>query len=233
MRASPDVRACLTGDSGVLMHVGRDRIYSLDRIGTEIWRLFAIGRTPDAIALDISRAYGAPLSRVEGDVRQFFDRLEQNGLVVRGDGDAHQAMDVSDGPNMATPAVVIPSHVGLVGRSVWHFFRVDLTLRLRGFRRVYESVAHHRIRTVTCPEGIVAAVCRAVDCACTVYPRQALCLQRSVAATRLLRDYGVRAMLVVGARKHPFRAHAWVEVDGLVVNDKRGVKEYYQELDRF
>lgn len=234
MRVSPDVRASVTGESGVLMHVRDDRIYSLDRIGTEIWRLFAAGQTPDEIALSISHAHGAPLSRVQGDVLQFLNRLEQNGLVIRGEPDAHHvSTQVPDSQKAPARLVVCPSQAALVARSIWQLLRVDLTLRLRGFNHVYQSVARHRRRPVTCEEGIVSAVCRAVDRACTVYPRQALCLQRSAAATCLLRDHGVPATLVVGTRKHPFRAHAWVEVDGAVVNDKRGVKEYYQELDRF
>jgi Transglutaminase-like superfamily/Coenzyme PQQ synthesis protein D (PqqD) len=233
LRVSPDVRACVTGDSGILMHVRHDRIYSLDRIGTEIWRLFAAGQTPDAIALSISRAHGAPLSLVRGDVLRFVDRLEHKGLVVRADPDAHQpSTEVPDGPTSATRHLPTPSGAALIARSVWQLLRVDLTLRLRGFRHVYRSVAHHRTRPVKCQEGIVAAVCRAVDRACTIYPRQALCLQRSAAAACLLRDHGVPARLVVGTRKHPFRAHAWVEVEGVVVNDKRGMKEYYAELDR-
>jgi hypothetical protein len=215
MRASPHVRASLTGASGVLLHIERDRLFSLDRIGAEIWRLFSAGQTPDAIAASIAHAHGAPVPLVYGDVLKFLDRLEQQGLVIR---DAPAAM---------------PSTRALVMRCVWRLMRVDLALQRRGFGHVYEAVARHRVHAVIHPEGIVTAVCRAVDRACTLYPRRALCLQRSAAATFVLRDCGVAAALVIGARKHPFRAHAWVEVDGAVVNDKRGVQDYYDELDRF
>jgi hypothetical protein len=127
----------------------------------------------------------------------------------------------------------MPSPRLLVMRCVWRLMRVDVALQTRGFGHVYGAVARHRTRAVAWPDGIVTAVCRAVDRACTLYPRRALCLQRSAAAVFVLRDHGVAAALVIGARKHPFRAHAWVEVDGIVVNDKRGVKDYYDELDRF
>jgi hypothetical protein len=217
LKASPYVRASLTGASGVLLHIERDRVYSLDRIGTEIWRLFTAGLTTDAIAASISSAHGAPLPLVRGDVLSFLDRLEKQGLIVR--PESHEEVPVA-------PV--------LVARCVWRLMRVDLELRWRGFSRIYETVARHRTQTtVTYPSEIVTAVCRAIDRACTLYPRQALCLQRSAAATCVLRDHGVAAALVIGARKHPFRAHAWVEVDGAVVNDKRGVKAYYDELDRF
>jgi hypothetical protein len=38
--------------------------------------------------------------------------------------------------------------------------------------------------------------------------------------------------MVLGAQLLPFRAHAWVEVDGAVVNDKPYIHEIYQVLDR-
>jgi hypothetical protein len=38
--------------------------------------------------------------------------------------------------------------------------------------------------------------------------------------------------MVIGAQLMPFRAHAWVEVDGRVVNDKPYAAEVYTVLDR-
>jgi hypothetical protein len=256
LRASPHVRASLTGASGVLLHIERDRLYSLDRIGAEIWRLFMSGLTPDAIAASISSTHHAPLSLVQGDVLSLLARLEQQGLIVRTESapdaqprttaSALTAPALADATVQSAPASApaparivvasraeVPVAAALVARCVWRLMRVDLELQWRGFSRVYEAVARHRTRAVAYPSEVVTAVCRAMDRASTLYPRHALCLQRSAAATCVLRDHGVAAALVIGARKHPFRAHAWVEVDGAVVNDKRGVKDYYDELDRF
>ena len=63
------------------------------------------------------------------------------------------------------------------------------------------------------------AVCDAVVLACCLYWKPVLCLQRSVCAWRLLRARGVHARVVIGYRPVPFFSHAWVEVDGHVVND--------------
>jgi len=49
----------------------------------------------------------------------------------------------------------------------------------------------------------------------------------------MLRRSGVRAQMVLGAQSLPFKAHAWVEVGGRIVNDKPYIKDVYQELDRF
>lgn len=237
-RVSPYVRACLTDDSGVLMDVQRDRIYSLDRVGTTIWRLLMAELDLEAIAKKISNVYGAPDSLVRADVLRFLDSLEQKGLLVRSGTEAQAAsrqvrQQVSAFPDAATKPLAAPGGPALVARSMWQLLRVDLELSLRGFSHLYHFVANHRTRPVTYAVGTVAAVCRAVDHACALYPRQAPCLQRSAATSCLLRDHGVPAAFVVGTRKHPFRAHAWVEVGGVVVNDKRGVKDYYEELDRF
>ncbi len=79
---------------------------------------------------------------------------------------------------------------------------------------------------------IVRDACAAVDCACGLYPRTTACLQRSIVLTRLLRRHGVAAILVLGAQHYPFFSHAWVEVDGRVVNDRAGVQIKYLELCR-
>jgi hypothetical protein len=63
------------------------------------------------------------------------------------------------------------------------------------------------------------AICDAVVLATCLYFKPVLCLQRSVCAARLLRAHGVVARLVIGYRAVPFFSHAWVEVDGRVVND--------------
>ena len=59
-----------------------------------------------------------------------------------------------------------------------------------------------------------------------------LCLQRSAATAYLLKQFGASAQLVIGAQQMPFKAHAWVEIDGRVVNDKSYVREMYAVLDR-
>ena len=42
----------------------------------------------------------------------------------------------------------------------------------------------------------------------------------------------VPAQMVIGSQQMPFRSHAWVEVEGRVVNDKPYMREMYAVLDR-
>ena len=75
-------------------------------------------------------------------------------------------------------------------------------------------------------------ICAAVDMACIWYWKEVLCLQRSAVTACLLKRHGVPAQMVIGIQQIPFRAHAWVEVDGSVVNDKPYTPEMYAVLDR-
>jgi hypothetical protein len=71
-----------------------------------------------------------------------------------------------------------------------------------------------------------------MDLACVFYIKKVLCLQRSAATTLLLRRYGHKAEMVIGAQMLPFKSHAWVEVDRAIVNDKPYMTDIYRELER-
>lgn len=75
-------------------------------------------------------------------------------------------------------------------------------------------------------------LCHVIDLACVFYFKQVLCLQRSAATTLLLRRHGWNAEMVIGAQLLPFKSHAWVEIQGVVVNDKPYMQEIYQVLER-
>jgi hypothetical protein len=117
-------------------------------------------------------------------------------------------------------------------RAVWELARYDLVRITLGFQYLYKGV--ERLKTASAPRRPVteAFVCDAVSLASCFYWRPVLCLQRSIVATRLLRKYGVGAQLVIGYRPSPFLSHAWVEVDGRVVNDLPGYKQRLQVLSR-
>jgi hypothetical protein len=110
----------------------------------------------------------------------------------------------------------------------------DIVMKVAGFNRLYRTVKNWPIsKNGTNDRETIAGICASVDRATTYYPKHALCLQRSAVATCLLRRKGVPAEMVIGCRKMPFHSHAWVEVDGEVVNDKQKVAEFYKILARF
>lgn len=56
------------------------------------------------------------------------------------------------------------------------------------------------------------------------------CLQRSVATALLCRMRGVWPDWCTGVRTGPFRAHAWVEVDGLPVGEPHQPSAYHRMM---
>jgi hypothetical protein len=109
----------------------------------------------------------------------------------------------------------------------------DLAL-VCGFERVHERLRAYRAneRLPFTPASTEQDVIWAVDEACVWYVKRAACLQRSAVATWLLRRQGLRAELVIGYRPLPFESHAWVEVDGRVVNDRPQYQKVFRVLER-
>jgi hypothetical protein len=95
-----------------------------------------------------------------------------------------------------------------------------------------EMVAQTLLEQVWAEQNWVQQICAEMDMACIWYPKEVLCLQRSAATACLLKHYGVPAQMVIGAQQMPFRSHAWVEVEGRVVNDKPYIPEMYSVLER-
>lgn len=79
---------------------------------------------------------------------------------------------------------------------------------------------------------IVQQACMAMRHARVWYPRRVRCLQRSAVLACMLRSYGVPAQMVMGSQKMPFKGHAWVEVDGKAINERRSVA-IFDVWDRF
>ena len=120
----------------------------------------------------------------------------------------------------------------LVLRAYLRLIQFDLYLARGNFASLYDKVRKYPINGEAAFSDICEQICEAMDIACIWYWKEALCLQRSAATTCLLRRYGVCADLVIGAQQIPFKAHAWVEVDGRVVNDKPYTPEMYAVLVR-
>ncbi len=109
----------------------------------------------------------------------------------------------------------------------------DLLLKIRGFQSLIERV--ERWPTAE-PRTTDFETCRRVramvDRAQMYYPKKAMCLQHSAVVTCLLRRRGVPAQMILAAQTVPPKAHAWVEVDGNVVNDFTAVQNAYQVMRR-
>jgi Transglutaminase-like superfamily len=120
----------------------------------------------------------------------------------------------------------------LVLRAYLALLRFEILLARGDFAALYNAVRRSPRPPRHYDAGTIDQICSAVDLACIWYWKEALCLQRSAATTCLLKKHGIPAQMVIGAQHIPFKSHAWVEVDGRVVNDKSYISEVYAVLDR-
>jgi hypothetical protein len=121
----------------------------------------------------------------------------------------------------------------LILKSWLTLLRADLTVRFLGFKAVHRALSRGRGGQATnLNRRSIEEVCHAVDLACVFYVWQVSPLERSAAATLVLRRYGYQADLVLGAQIFPCKTHAWVEIEGRIVNDQPNLLDAYQVLER-
>ena len=119
----------------------------------------------------------------------------------------------------------------LVLRAYLELIRIHVYLRAEDFASLYNFVRRHPVKKVD-SQNSTERICAAVDMACIWYWKQVLCLQRAAATACLLKANGITAAMIIGGQQMPFKAHAWVEVDGRVVSDKPYMREIYAVLDQ-
>jgi hypothetical protein len=120
----------------------------------------------------------------------------------------------------------------LFWKALFGLIAFDMLRLGHSFPRMHTMVSGWQVAQRIASDNLVRQVCQAVNYSCVCYPKRVLCLQRSAVTTCLLRSCGVPAQMVMGAQTLPFKAHAWTEVNGLVVNEPRDVKTIYSVLER-
>jgi hypothetical protein len=109
---------------------------------------------------------------------------------------------------------------------------VSLGVRVLGLRRVQALLNASACRLAT-PSGHqmldVRRALRVVRCLGSDGPFRGNCLSRSLVLCWLLRRRGIQCELRIGVDRKAadFRAHAWVEVDGIPLNAGREVHERF------
>jgi hypothetical protein len=119
----------------------------------------------------------------------------------------------------------------LMLRIAFETVRYDVQYAARGFHGVHRSLR----RPVRLRQGGLAEAFRiaeAYEIVSAFHWRPILCLQRSVIVARVMHAYGIPAQVVIGYTFLPFLSHAWVEVEGRVVNDSAGFAERMAVLAR-
>lgn len=125
-----------------------------------------------------------------------------------------------------------PKHRMLICKALTGFLLFDVLRLGRDFAKLHRLVSRWPIAARTPTEERIAAVSKAINSACIWYPKRAMCLQRSAVTTCLLRCNGAPASMVMGIQSLPFKAHAWTEIDGHAINERRNVQAIYRVMDR-
>ena len=124
---------------------------------------------------------------------------------------------------MTRAILVLQAFAGLVAH--------DLFMARHRFSSLHERVRRFPLRATGPRTNSLDALASTLDIACCVYPRRVLCLQRSAVLVKILRQNGIPAHMMIGAQKLPFRAHAWVEVNGEIIRDRLASRENFFVLE--
>ena len=109
-----------------------------------------------------------------------------------------------------------------VGVTLVRFAVLKLALALLGFGRTYRWIERSGAaisRSSADDDTFVRRSEYRVALAAALYPGHAACLERSLMLYWYLRRAGVPATYRMGVQMYPFLAHAWVELDGVAIND--------------
>jgi hypothetical protein len=118
---------------------------------------------------------------------------------------------------------------------------ISLSLKIRGFRVTQQALQKFSVPSQTAKqlgehlmdgERVKLAV-RMVNAAARYGLGQASCLEKSLALWWLLQREGMTSSVRIGARKLSgrFEAHAWVERDGVALNEPVEGHQHYATFD--
>lgn len=238
-------------DGAVILEPRTGTYFTLNAVGDAVWRGVERGASSDEIARAVAESFAAPRERVARDVETLLATLSSRGLVRPAPPGPPAGASEALGPPEASPRTparetssrgeppsesskesdasrlwAVPAWLGLLA--------VDGLLASLGFGRVLALIT--RVPPRRRPDRDLSkakALSVAVDRAAGLYFKRAWCLQRSIVTAALLRLRGFPATLVIGARRMPFYAHAWVELEGAIVNDGDRVRRDFAVLGRY
>lgn len=110
--------------------------------------------------------------------------------------------------------------------TLWELCIMAWLLRVRGLSAALERCKKMPLVSVERDQQQARAGFAIVDRLCRWYSRSE-CLHRAVVGYVALRKAGLDVQLVIGVRKFPFAAHAWLECEGVVISDEQDVQQQF------
>lgn len=114
----------------------------------------------------------------------------------------------------------------------WRIFSVRIALARTGLQSALINLARRRSQSAAQSPACstVGAVAAAVHRLGWFRSSRDQCLPLALAIVHLLAARGIAADLVIGVSLHPFRAHAWVQVDDAVICDDVDIVRLYAPI---
>jgi hypothetical protein len=81
LKIRPYVKSIFDPDGAVLLDLQKGKYYSLNAVGTQIWKKLEEGSSPPEIVDHLAAFFRAPLERVQIDFEAFVNHLENKGLI--------------------------------------------------------------------------------------------------------------------------------------------------------
>jgi hypothetical protein len=229
-------------DGGAFFDLDNDEFLTLNPVAARMWTLICAGNTESEVVQIIAKECGVDQEPVAEDLRNLLRNAAERGIVpgcVQHRNDGPVISSAASQPTFpwygqdASASRPQPKGTTVI-RAFLALALFDLILSTTSLKALCRVVSKRPVgrRNLDDPD-LIGRICTAVERACVWYPRKAVCLQRSAVTACLLRTFGVRAEMVVAAKVMPTLAHAWVEVDGCVVNDFPKVKNFYQTITSY
>ena len=250
------LRAAGSEDGIVLLDLHDGNYHSLDPVAARVFQGLAAGRSREAVLAELVTLFDAPAEAIEQDVDALLETFTAAGFIrpcAESPKSRPAIMPVVPGKHPAAfPSVRMSpdaqsggklAALAWFGRGLLALARIDLLTRRHGFpgvARRLEQVRPGAFRRQSAerpseprPSGLeMWQIVAGVNQAASFYYRRRWCLERSAACADLLRQRGFDAELVLGVQVLPFIAHAWVEVDGQVINDNPELVRSFSVLHR-
>ncbi|HEY1525944.1 MAG TPA: lasso peptide biosynthesis B2 protein [Candidatus Angelobacter sp.] len=242
LRPSISVREIETPDGAALLDIKRGLCLTINAVGVMIWKHLKAGRAPNQIVECLSTEFPeVPMTRLSADITDFVEQLKRKHLLLPEHRLPWQKQEHL--PKLLTfihsrqhlPSPLRSPHGKprcLLLKALCGLLIFDLLQCGRSFAKIHACVHAWPVAKRLMWSDMGEQVSEAVNYACVWYPKRTLCLQRSAVATCLLRQYGLPAELVIAAQKFPFKAHAWTELGGKVINERKDVQRAYLVWDR-
>jgi hypothetical protein len=211
---APTVRHAEVDGLRVVLDLDTETYRILDDAATVMWRVLT-GEADATSTFDaLAREYDVDAERFGADLTAFAQRCISERLLEAADAPAQLR-------SAAPPhARVRSARPGMIA-ALTCLIATRRALARDGFKTTYERYGELPVAGHARPlDAVLPAFARAEN---FFVARRAPedCLLRSLSLYRFLRSGGVPAEHVIGVRRFPFAAHAWVECGGTPVRDER------------